>query len=214
MDTTGRVRRPGIVGLACGMLAAGGVLFAAEVKLSGDKYFTDMRTYEQAAHDGVIENDTAWAAAGVTIHWTMTVVGVFVGLALAVLAVLAFFGLSWARVVSWVFGLPILLWYGVLALLNFPVVSVVGDVAEPDPARAELARRLEEAWPSWLGTLDVVLMVSVSVLLIAALVCQTVPAADAYFRRNARGSGQGDDLSGVRETGAEADEQGGAGRVG
>lgn len=149
MHVTTRARRPAIVTLACAMLSAGGALFAAEVKLSGDKYFTGLRTYEQAIRDGVIENDTAWAAVGVTIHWAMTVVGVFAGAALVVLAALAFSGRSWARAVSWVFGLPVLLWYGIVAILNFPVLSVSGGGGDPDPGSAALARSFEQAWPSW-----------------------------------------------------------------
>jgi vacuolar-type H+-ATPase subunit I/STV1 len=167
--------------MACSMLAAGGALFAGEVRLSGDKYFTDMSTYDQAISDGIVKNDTAFAAIGVTIHWAMTVVGVFVGAALVVLALLAFFGQSWARAVSWIFGLPVLLWYGGLASLYILGHVLTGDVQAAGPA--ELDRRFDAAWPSWLNTFDVLLMAAVAVLLIAALVCQTVPAADRYFRK-------------------------------
>jgi predicted DNA repair protein MutK len=173
-------RRPPVVIAAAGLLGAAGALFAGEVLLSGDKYFTEMRTFEQAAADRIVPNDTAFAAFGVLIHWIMTVVGVFTGAVLVVLAVFIFFGRSWARVVTWLFGRPILLWYGVLAALTFLAGAVAGDTPNPDPA--ELIRRYTEAWPPWLDTLDTTLMAAVTVLLIGALVSQTVPAADAYFR--------------------------------
>jgi hypothetical protein len=174
-------RRPAVVIAAAGMTAAGGALFAAEVLLSGDKYFTDMRTYERAAADKVVDNDTAFAAVGVVIHGAMTAVGVLAGIALVVLAVLTFFGQSWARAVSWILGLPVLLWYGGLAALNFLASALAGDVRNTDPT--ELIRRYDEAWPPWLNTLDGGLMAAVAALLIAALVCQTIPAADVYFRK-------------------------------
>lgn len=182
MSVTGEVRRPAIVGAAAAMLAAAGALFAGEAYLSQEKYFTDMGTYEQAAADGIIKNDTAWAAVGVVIHWGMQIVGVFFGLALVALAVPAFLGRSWARAVGWIFGLPVLLWYGFLASVGALGMAFAGDGPEStDPP--ELARRFAEAWPPWLETLDTVLMVAVAALLIGALVGQTVPAADAYFRR-------------------------------
>ncbi|SNY53824.1 hypothetical protein [Paractinoplanes atraurantiacus] len=79
-------QRPGNIVAACGMLAAGGALFAGEVLLSADKYFADMRSYEQAVRDGLVKNDTAFAAVGVTIHLAMAAVGVLAGVALVVLA--------------------------------------------------------------------------------------------------------------------------------
>jgi hypothetical protein len=177
--------RPAVVTAACGMLAAGGALFAGEVLLSGDKYFTNMSTYEQAAHDKIIDNETAFAGVGVVIHGAMTAIGVLVGAALVVLAVVAFSGHGWARAVSWIFGLPVLLWYGLLAALSALSLVFSGDGGGGNQP-AELIRRYDEAWPPWLDTLDVVLMVLVAVLLIGALVGQTIPAADAYFRRRSR----------------------------
>lgn len=174
-------RRPPAVIAAAGLLGAAGALFAGEVLLSGDKYFTDMRTFERAAADRIVPNDTGFAAFGVLIHWTMTTVGAFTGFVLVVLAVFTFFGRSWARAVTWLFGLPILLWYGGLAALNFLAGALAGDTPNPDPA--ELIRRYAEAWPPWLDTLDTGLMAAVTVLLLGALVTQTVPAADAYFRK-------------------------------
>jgi hypothetical protein len=166
------------------MLMTGGALFAGEMWLSQEKYFTDMRTYERATADHIVENDTAFAAFGVVIHWGMEIVGVFVGLALVVLAMVAYFGRGWARAVSWLFGLPILLWYGLQASLGaLSVVFAGGGPHGTDPP--ELARRFDQAWPPWLNTLDTVLMVAVAVLLMAALVFQTVPAADRFFRSSA-----------------------------
>ncbi|XVU23047.1 hypothetical protein ACQPZJ_38155 [Actinoplanes sp. CA-054009] len=182
-----KMSRPGIVVAAGGMLAAGGVLFVGEVLLSAGEYFTGMSTYERAVRDGIVENDMAFAGVGVTIHLAMAAVGVLVGIALVVLAFASFAGLAWARAVSWVFGLPVLIWYGGLAVVAFVAAALTGEVANPDPV--ELTRRFDAAWPGWLGTLDAGLMAAVSVLLTAAIVCQTVPVADAYFRR---GSGLGD----------------------
>jgi hypothetical protein len=167
------------------MLAAGGALFAGEVLLSADKYFTDMSTYEQAARDKIIENDSGFAAVGVGIHLAMTAVGVFVGAALVVLALVAFSGQGWARAVSWIFGLPVLLWYGILGAISFVGSALVGDTPD-DLASDELTRRFDAAWPPWLDALDAALMAVVAALLIGALVCQTVPAADAYFRKPAQ----------------------------
>jgi hypothetical protein len=179
--TNTRTARPSIVTAASCMLGVGGALFAGEVSLSADSYFTGMRTYEQAVHDGIVGNDTAFAAVGVAIHVVPAVIGIFAGAALVVLALFTAFGQGWARAISWVFGLPILLWYGVLAVLRYVAGAISGSVEDPDPA--ELARRYEQAWPEWRNTLDAGLMVAVAALLITALVCQTVPAADAYFRR-------------------------------
>ncbi|XVV10252.1 hypothetical protein ACQP2X_36180 [Actinoplanes sp. CA-131856] len=179
-----KMPRPKIVVAACGMLAAGGVLFAGEVMLSADKYFTDMRTYERAVRDGIVENDTAFAAVGVTIHLAMAAVGVLAGVALVVLALAAFGGRDWARAVAWFFGLPVLIWYGILAVLYFMAGLFGGG-----EARTELGPRFDEAWPPWLDALDAGLMVAVSVLLVGALVGQTVPAADAYYRSAGAGRG-------------------------
>jgi hypothetical protein len=195
MVVTGEIgrRRPGVVTAAGAMLATGGALFALESYLAQQKYFTDGETYVKAAADGVIKNDTAWAGVGGAIHLFMQVIGVFAGLALVVLAVPALRGWGWARAVSWIFGLAILFWYGFLASVGALGFVLSGD-APPRTDPPELTRRFDEAWPPWLTTLDTVLMVAVAVLLIGALVGQTVPAADAYFRRRT-GRGQDTDAA-------------------
>jgi len=181
--TTGRVprrRRPLIVSAACGMLAAGGALFAGETYLSQEEYFAEVRAWAQTGRDD-------WFAEySVSIHWVMEVVGMFVGLALFVLAGVALSGRSWARAVSWLFGLPILLWYG--AQVSFSALSLTFASTGPQQSNAspEYVRQLEAAWPSWLDTLDTVLAVAVVVLLMAALVGQTTPTADAYFKKRDR----------------------------
>jgi uncharacterized membrane protein YgdD (TMEM256/DUF423 family) len=182
-------RRPAVVTVASGLLAAGGAMFAGEVLLSVNKYFTDMKVYEQAASDGIVSNDSGFAAIGVGVHLVMATVGIFTGIALVVLAVFTFAGQNWARAVGWIFGIPVLLWYGGLAALTFLAnLLSAGDV---DPTPAELARRYDQAWPPWLDTLDVVLMVLVSAALVTALVGQTVPTADTYFRRTRAASRAG-----------------------
>jgi hypothetical protein len=80
--------------------------------------------------------------------------------------------------VSWVFGLPMLIWYGVSTLMS-AAGRLVNGPDEADPAWKRI-------WPSWLDTLDVVLTVAAAALLIGALIGQTVPASDAYFKRRFR----------------------------
>lgn len=178
MSTTPR-RRPAVVTVAGALLAAAGAMFAGEVLLSASKYFTDMRVFEQAAQDGIVENTTAFAGVGSSIHLLMTVVGVFAGVVLVALAAFTLAGQAWARVVSWIFGVPILLWLAGVGFLSLLGHLLAGD----DPQPTALTRRFQEAWPAWLNVLDVLLMVLVVVALLAALVCQTIPAADAWFRR-------------------------------
>lgn len=166
MSVTGEVHRPRIVSAACGMLAAGGLLFAGETYLAGVRYF---------------KVADFWGAAGVLIdvfHRLAEILGIFGGLAVAVLAAPAFLGLSWARAVSWMFGLPMLIWYAVTGSAS-AVGRMLNGPAATDPA-------WQQVWPSWLDTLDVALTVAAAVLLIGALVGQTVPRADAYFRRGLR----------------------------
>jgi uncharacterized membrane protein YgdD (TMEM256/DUF423 family) len=182
LTATRQQKRPTIVTAAGAMLATGGALFAGEVLLSAGKYFTDETTYETAAADGIVKNTGAYAAFGGSLHVVMTILGVFAGVALVLLAAFAAFGHNWARAVSWIFGAPILLWYGALASIHaLGLLLSSSGTGNTDPP--ELARRFDEAWPPWLNILDVVLMILVAVLLLAALVCQTVPAADAYFRK-------------------------------
>ena len=137
------------------MLASGGLLFAAETYLAETRFFRDPGD---------------WGAVGAlweTFHWLIEVLGIFAGLAVAVLAVPAFLGLNWARAVIWVFGLPMLIWYAVTAFL------------------AGLGR-LMGGGGSGTGGLDTALTTTAAVLLIGALIGQTVPASDAYFRRALR----------------------------
>jgi hypothetical protein len=151
MSVTGEVHRPRIVSAACGMLAAGGLLFAGETYLAGVRYF---------------KVADFWGAAGVLIdvfHRLAEILGIFGGLAVAVLAAPAFLGL---------------IWYAVTGSAS-AVGRMLNGPAATDPA-------WQQVWPSWLDTLDVALTVAAAVLLIGALVGQTVPRADAYFRRGLR----------------------------
>jgi hypothetical protein len=177
-----RIRPPAVVA-ASAMLATGGALFALEMYLAGRKYFTEVDTYDQAVADHATPNlhDNAIVAVPMLGHRLLQVVGVFAGVALVALAIPAFFGWNWARAVSWILGLPALLWYGLVASVAALGLALGGGGASQ--VDDELSRRLDAAWPPWLDSLDTVLMVTVSVLLIGALVCQTVPAADRYFRR-------------------------------
>jgi hypothetical protein len=161
MSITGEVRRPGVVSAACAMLALGGLLYAGEI------YLAEQRFLQTSSLGG------AAGAVATGFHWLVEVAGMFAGVGVAVLAVPAFLGLNWSRAVIWVFGLPMLIWYGLAAFLS------LFDTATRGPAYATV-------WPSWLDTLDTVLTAAAAVLLIGALVGQTVPAADAYFRRDFR----------------------------
>ncbi|GAA4608302.1 hypothetical protein BJY16_006770 [Actinoplanes octamycinicus] len=172
--------KPSVVMVAASLLAAGGALFTAEVLLSAKRYFTGMAVYEQAIADGLIRNDMAWSAFGVAAHLVPAAIGVLIGAGLVFLAFFTGLGHNWARAVGWMLGFPVLLWYGVLGVLHAALPSAAGTVDPP-----ELARRLERAWPDWYTTLDVTLMVVVPLVLVTALVCQTVPRADSYFRQPA-----------------------------
>ncbi|WP_146246820.1 hypothetical protein [Actinoplanes xinjiangensis] len=91
-----------------------------------------------------------------------------------------------------------LIWYGVLATVHLALPSLLGPgPVEPtppdlvDPTSLELTQRYEQGWPGWLDMLDIVLMVSVPLVLLTALVSQTVPTADAYFRLRRRRTANG-----------------------
>lgn len=175
------ISRPTLVIFAAAMLATGGALFAGEVLLSTDRYFTGMRVYEQAAADDVIENEGAFGAVGVVLHVYPAALGVIIGCGLVFLAFFTAIGHNWARAVSWIMGVPVLFWYGALAIL-YLALWFLSDPVTANSMPPELTRRYEQAWPGWLDTLDNALMISVPLVLLTALVCQTVPAADTYFR--------------------------------
>ncbi len=179
------VRRPPVVIVAAGMLALGSALLMGEVLLSMDKYFTGMHVYEQAASDGLIEHHGGFAAIGATVHLLPGLLGAVIGFGLMVLAPFNGFGHNWARAVSWILGTPVLLWYGALAIVNV-LLSAVPEPSGADVVPPELTRRFEQEWPGWLDSLDTGLVVLVPLALLCALVCQTVPTADAYFRLRRR----------------------------
>lgn len=172
--------RPGVVTAGSCLLVVGGLVVAGEVLLSYQDYFTGLRVYEQAAAEHLTPNDTAFAAYGVALHLGLAAGGFLVAAGVVFAGVFSFFGLRWARMVAWIMAMPVLLWFGVLEA----VFLVFAD--RSDPPTDELSRRFEEAWPSWLHTLDMALIGSALLMLGVALVCQTVPAADAYFSRRAR----------------------------
>jgi hypothetical protein len=149
VSVTGQVRRPGTVTAACVMLVLGGLLYAGEIYRAAQHFF---RT---TAIGGAV------GGVAIGFHWLVEISGIFAGFAVALLAGPAFAGLAWARAVSWVFGLPMLIWYGVATFFN----SLIDD---------------------WVSPLDTALTAAAGVLLILALVCQTVPRSDAYFRRPRR----------------------------
>jgi hypothetical protein len=141
------------------MLAAGGLLYAGETYLAAERFSREQEFF---------------GAVGALIgasHWLLEILRIFAGFAVAVLAVPAFLGLNWARAVSWVFGLPMLIWYGVAAFFGGLGTLMGGSDGGG------------RVWPPWLDTLDTALTVAAAALLIGALVGQTVPAADDYFRR-------------------------------
>ena len=161
MSVTGEARRPAVVTAAATMLAVGGMLFAGETYLAEERFFKASDIYGAV---GELAN---------MFHRLVEILGIFAGLAVALLAAPAFLGLSWARAASWIFGLPMLIWYGLTASLSAFGRMVNG----PD---------FTAVWPPWLDTLDTVLTATAAVLLVGALVGQTIPAADAYFRRRYR----------------------------
>jgi hypothetical protein len=176
-----RRRRPGAVVAAGALLAVGGVLVAGEALLSLLTYLAGMSVYLQPG-----------TAVGVLLHAVLTAVGVLVGATLVTTACFTVYGHRWAQIVNWVLGIPLLLWYGML--LSVPVafsvqVAMSGPpVASDHPATAygalllELERRHEQAWPSWLGTLDWALITVIPLVVLAALACQAVDTADAYLQ--------------------------------
>jgi hypothetical protein len=166
MSVTGEARRPAVVTAAATMLAVGGVLFAGETYLAEERFFKASDIYGAV---GELAN---------LFHRLVEILGIFAGLAVALLAAPAFLGLSWARAVSWIFALPMLIWYGLTASLS-ALGRMVNGPENVDP-------QFRTVWPSWLDTLDTVLTATAAVVLIGALVGQTIPAADAYFRRRYR----------------------------
>ncbi|MFI1993087.1 hypothetical protein [Actinoplanes sp. NPDC020271] len=169
--------RPGVVTAGSLLLVTAGLTVAGEVLLSYDEYVTGMRVYEQAAVDHIIASQTAFAAYGGALHLCMATLGLLVAAGVVVAGLLSFFGIRWARMVAWIMAMPVLLWYGLLET----IYVVFGGGKSPE---TELDRRLDEAWPDWLHTLDMTLIGVALATLGVALICQTVPAADAYFSRH------------------------------
>ena len=171
-------RRPPLIAASSGLLAAAGALLIGEVLLSANEYFTGMEVYEQAMSDGVIPNYSTFAAVGVVLHLIMAAGGIVMGAALMVLAAFIFVGKRWARIVSWIVGVPVLL-YSALAMVGLLGNLIFSGSGGADPS--ELTRRYEQAWPFWLHAFDMVLVVLLAAALLTGLVCHTRPSVAAYF---------------------------------
>jgi hypothetical protein len=121
------------------------------------------RTYLDgpALHDHTLAGDM-----GVAMTYVVAAAfGAGFGTGLLFSALFTALGRNWARTAGWCLGFPVLLFYGFRTVFN----AVTGFWTELD-------------------RLDVTLMIAIPVLLVAALVCQTAPRADAWFRPAASSS--------------------------
>lgn len=122
-------------------------------------------------------------AIAVTVGSSLVILLLAVGL--VVLAIFNNQGKNGSRITTWVLGGVLLCCTGG-GLASGAVSSFTGPVGGSSadmPSQEELARRLEEALPSWYNTVNLLVNLIAFVALIAALVLLALPASNEFFRK-------------------------------
>jgi hypothetical protein len=163
-----------VVGVAAGLLVAAAPLTATVAVLA---YLDDgygAATYDNAVAQGLVGNDTAFAAVGVLIQIGILVVNLTAAAALLGAARSVLAGRNNGRVGAWVLGGYLVLCFGSTAAGSSSSDGIAGVVS---------------AFPTWFEAVFATTTVFLVALLAAVVVLLALPPAAALFRATRHRSG-------------------------
>jgi hypothetical protein len=143
------------------------------------------RVLEDAYRDSSVNGMDAIADLATVMAVGAGLITLLLAVGLVVLAVLNNRGKNGARITTWVIG-GILLCCSGGSLVSGAAGSFSGPVGGSSadmPSQEEIARRLEEALPSWYTPVSTLVNLVAVLALIAALVLLALPASNQFFRK-------------------------------
>ncbi|SCL38316.1 hypothetical protein GA0074692_4971 [Micromonospora pallida] len=143
------------------------------------------RVLEDAYADSSVNGMDAIADFAIVAAVGSGLITLLMAVGLVVLAVLNNRGKNGARITTWVLG-GILLCCSGGSLVSGAVGSFSGPVGGSSadmPSQEEIARRLEDALPSWYTPVSTLVNLVAVLALIAALVLLALPASNQFFRK-------------------------------
>ncbi|MFI6227248.1 hypothetical protein ACIBCR_07985 [Micromonospora echinospora] len=183
-STPARVR-PGSVTISSYLLILVAVIQVINLILTLATLGETRRVLEDAYRDSSVNGMDAVADFATVVAVGAGIVTLLLAVGLVVLAVLNNRGKNGARITTWVVG-GILLCCSGGTLISGAAGSVSGPVGGSSadmPSQEEIARRLEEALPSWYYPVSTLANVVAVLALIAALVLLALPASNQFFRK-------------------------------
>jgi hypothetical protein len=181
-------QRPGIVTLAGALLIVGAAVLVIR-SLLPLPYLSDAADAARAAYANSTDpNVTPDRIAQLTKISTIGGAALYVvaGVGLVVLALLDLRGRNVARIITWVLGGLGVLCCGLGSIAGLAGGSLaVGNSKATGVDTKEAAKQIMDAYPNWYQPVIVVLTVVMILALAVALILLLLPAANAYFRKDA-----------------------------
>ncbi|BCL15007.1 hypothetical protein [Micromonospora sagamiensis] len=177
--------RPGSVTISSYLLILVAVIQVINLVLTLATIGDTRRVLEEAYRDSSVNGMDAVADFATVVAVGAGIVTLLLAVGLVVLAVLNNRGKNGARITTWVLG-GILLCCSGGGLISGAAGSFSGPVGGSSadmPSQEEIARRLEEALPSWYTPVSTLVNVLAVLALIAALVLLALPASNQFFRK-------------------------------
>jgi hypothetical protein len=176
----GGASRPGTVTAASGLLYFAAAVQLITIALS----FFAFGPIQEVINEQFADTPEAGAVA------TGMRVGIIFGIAInalfaagtIVVAVLDSRGKNPARIVTWVLGGIAVLCY-ICNLAGSAVSSSLANMGGSDPSSVEIQRRIEEAIPSWQGTVDLLSSILLILAFGGAMILLALPQSNAFFRK-------------------------------
>ncbi|MEU4565982.1 hypothetical protein [Micromonospora sp. NPDC023956] len=177
--------RPGSVTISSYLLILVAVIQVINLILTLATLSDTRRVLEDAYRDSSVNGMDAAADFATVVAVGAGIVTLLLAVGLVVLALLNNRGKNGARITTWVIG-GLLLCCSGGTLISGAAGSVSGPVGGSNadmPSQEEIARRLEEALPSWYYPVSTLANVIAVLALIAALVLLALPASNQFFRK-------------------------------
>jgi hypothetical protein len=185
-------RRPSIVTLAGALLIVGAAVLIIR-SLLPLPYLSDAADAAKAAYANSTDpNMTPDRIASLAKISTIAGAAVYVvaGVGIVILAMLDLRGNNVARIITWVVGGLGVLCCGLGSLAGLAGGSLaIGNSKATGVDTKEAAKRIMDAYPNWYQPVVVVLTVLLVLALAVALILLLLPAANEYFRKDARPGG-------------------------
>ncbi|MGC5051306.1 hypothetical protein ACLQ2S_07635 [Micromonospora sp. DT48] len=176
--------RPGVVTISTYLLLLFALCQLISVIISLSTIGTVREVMEDAYRDSTVEGAQNVADITVVITVVTVVFLLVMAFATAGLGLLNLRGKNGSRIATWIVGGILFCCTGLNLLSGLAGnLSTPGDSSGDMPSGEEIQRRLEDALPSWMTPVSILLGVISLIALLVALILLALPKANEFFRK-------------------------------